>query len=296
MRNTKAIIVVSLLLLAGVGVFVWTALTKELPPEIAEEVPEEILTLTPTSSVTTIGTSVEGRVIESYTFGNGETDLLFVGGIHGGYEWNSALLAYEMIDYFHANELVVPENITVHIVPTLNPDGLFEATNQEGRFFAKDIPNVDIHTAGIGRFNANGVDLNRNFDCRWSPEGVWRGTAVSTGANAFSEPEAIAIRDYVNEIQPAAGIVWHSRANNVYGSECSGAVATDTLTLMSTYAQAANYGEVPIFDAYVVNGAIEDWMASLDIPTVSVELETRTSSEFERNLAGVIATLELYQK
>jgi len=258
-----------------------------------EVIPEVVIA---TSTQSFIGTSVEGREIVVETFGTGETDLLFVGGIHGGYECNTSLPAYEIIDHLHSNEELVPENVTVHVIPNLNPDGLFEATNLEGEFVAADMPAIDIHTTGIGRFNANGVDLNRNFDCRWSPEGVWRSNAVSTGNGPFSEPEAVAIRDYVNTINPAGAVFWHSRANNVYGSECGEPVAANTLTLMSTYAQAASYGEVPVFDAYVVNGAVEDWMASLGIPTVSVELETRNSSEFERNLAGTIATFELYSE
>jgi hypothetical protein len=65
---------------------------------------------------------------------------------------------------------------------------------------------------------------------------------------------------------------------------------------MRTYARAAGYGEVPVFDAYVVTGAIEDWLASQNIPTISVEKETRTSSEFDRNLAGVKAVLSDYGK
>ena len=293
MKNTNVIIAITLLLLAGVGVYMWLTSGEEVPAPVVEEV-IVVIPPTPTSTKTILGQSVQGRDIHVETFGNGETDLLFIGGIHGGYEWNSALLAYEMIEYFHANESVVPENVTVHIVPNLNPDGLFEATSQEGRFYAENIPDVDIHTPGIGRVNANGVDLNRNFDCRWSTEGVWRGQSIGTGSGPFSEPEAQLMRDYILAINPTVGVVWHSRANNVYGSECSGVVSEDTLALMSTYAKAADYGEVPIFDAYVVNGAIEDWMASLGIASVSVELETRTDSEFERNLAGTLATLELY--
>ena len=293
MKHTYAFIGFALLLLAGVGVYMWLTSGEEVPAPVVEEV-IVVIPPTPTSTKTILGQSVQGRDIHVETFGNGETDLLFIGGIHGGYEWNSALLAYEMIEYFHANESVVPENVTVHIVPNLNPDGLFEATSQEGRFYAENIPDVDIHTPGIGRVNANGVDLNRNFDCRWSTEGVWRGQSIGTGSGPFSEPEAQLMRDYILAINPTVGVVWHSRANNVYGSECSGVVSEDTLALMSTYAKAADYGEVPIFDAYVVNGAIEDWMASLGIASVSVELETRTDSEFERNLAGTLATLELY--
>lgn len=291
MNSTKAILSFLLLLIAGVGV--WTLLNKEEEPTPIPIIPE-VIEVTPTSTQTVIGTSVENRSIESHTFGTGETDLLFVGGIHGGYEWNSVLLAYEVIDYLHQNPTAVPDSLTVHIIPVLNPDGLFEATSQEGRFYSEDISNVDIHTAGIGRFNANGIDLNRNFDCRWSTEGVWRGNSVSTGDGPFSEPEAIALRNYVDSINPAAAIFWHSRANNVYGSECGEAVAADTLTLMRTYAQAAGYGEVPVFDAYVVNGAAEDWLASLGIPTVSVELESRTSSEFKQNIAGILSTFDLY--
>jgi predicted deacylase len=287
--------IIAVLLLVIIGLVSWVYLSRE-PEALPEMVPEPVPAVVSTSSQEIIGYSVENRPIESYTFGNGETPLLFVGGIHGGYEWNSSLLAYELIDYLHQNPTAVPETLTVHIIPTLNPDGLFLATGQEGRFTATDIPNVDIHSAGIGRFNANDVDINRNFDCRWVPEGTWRGQTVSAGPAPFSEPEAVTLRDYVYDITPAAAVFWHSRANNVYGSECGEVVTANTLTLMSTYAQAASYGEVPVFDAYPVTGAAEDWLASLGIPTISVELETRTDSEFARNLAGTKAILELYGK
>ncbi len=294
MLNTKTILAIGLLLIAGVGVLVWFN-QKPSTPEPVIELPAIVETPVATTSINIIGSSIEGRDIESYTFGTGETNVLFVGGIHGGYEWNSSLLAYEMIDHLNSND-IVPPNLTVHIIPTLNPDGLFEATNQEGRFYKENIPDVDIHTTGIGRFNANGVDVNRNFDCRWTANGTWRGRAASGGEAPFSEPEAQVLRDYVIEINPAMAAFWHSRANNVYGSECGEAVTAETLTLMSTYAKAAGYGEVPVFDAYVVTGAAEDWLAGQGIPTISVELDTRTSSEFDKNLAGTTAVLGLYSE
>jgi len=249
-----------------------------------------------TSSQSQIGTSVEGRVIESYTFGTGETDILFVGGIHGGYEWNSILLAYNVIDEFQVNPELVPADITVHIIPNLNPDGLFTATGLEGEFVAADIPDRDIHTAGIGRFNANDVDLNRNFGCKWAPESSWRGQTVSAGTAAFSEPEAQALRQYVLDTSPEAVLFWHSRANNVYASECEDGVLPQTLTLMDTYATAANYGAVPVFDAYPITGDAEGWLASIGIPAVTVELETRDSIEWTRNIAGTKAVLRLYSQ
>jgi len=294
MTNPTNILVGTIFLLVVAGIL-FVTLNQEVEPEIIV-VPEPVIEpITPTTTVSTIGTSVNGRLIESHVIGSGETNLLFVGGIHGGYEWNSILLAYEIIDYFDENPDLIPEKISMHIIPNLNPDGLFIATGLEGRFESSDITSNEMHTTGEGRFNANDVDLNRNFDCRWAPESTWRSRTVSGGTAPFSEPEAVAIFDYVATINPTAAIVWHSRANNVYGSECGDAVTIETLNLMSTYARAADYGEVPVFDAYVVTGAVEDWLASLSIPTISVELETRTSSEFGRNLAGTKAVFESYR-
>jgi hypothetical protein len=297
MTHKTKIIVGVIFLLVGAGILFVIINDKPAPaPEIEPE--PEVIIEEPiaTTSVTTIGRSVEGREIRSHVIGSGDTNLLFVGGIHGGYEWNSIVLAYEIIDYFDANPDQIPENISLHIIPNLNPDGLFLATGIEGRFTEADITSYEMHTTGLGRLNANNVDLNRNFDCRWEPTSMWRSQPVSGGTQPFSEPEAATTRDYVEQINPTAAVVWHSRANNVYGSECGEEVTPETLALMSGYARAAGYGEVPVFDAYVVTGAIEDWLASLEVPTVSVELETRVSSEFEKNLLGTKAVLELYKQ
>jgi len=262
--------------------------------EVVVEVPvEEVVVEVPFASLEVIGASVEGRVIEAITLGNGDTHLLFVGGIHGGYEWNSSLLAYEMIEHFQANPTLVPEDVTIHIIPVLNPDGLYLVTGTQGVFTIADVPDPSVRVAE-GRFNANGVDLNRNFDCKWEPESSWRGNVVSAGTEAFSEPEAAALRDYVATIRPEAVAFWHSRANNVYASECEDGILPGTLALMSTYASAAQYGEVPVFDAYPVTGDAEGWLASIGIPAVTVELESANSIEWARNLAGVDAVLQLY--
>lgn len=267
------------------------------PTPIEPEAIETIsATLTPTTTQMQIGNSVEGRSIEAYAIGTGETNLLFVGGMHGGYEWNSILLAYEMIDHLRANPDLIPDNITVHIIPDLNPDGLFLATGLEGKFAATDISNNDMHSTGLGRMNAHDVDLNRNFDCKWAPQSTWRGSIVSAGSAAFSEPEAQALRDYVTHISPKAVVFWHSQANNVYASECENGVLPETLALMNAYSAAGGYGAVPVFDAYPITGDAEGWLASIGIPSVTVELGTRTSIEWNQNLAGMNAILNIYGK
>ncbi len=297
-KQKISLIIGTTTLLLAVGLLFMIFGNQSKPDTHIIDAPEEavIEAAVPTSTQAIIGASVERRDIKTYTFGTGETDLLFVGGVHGGYEWNSILLAYTMIDYFNRNESAVPNNITVHIIPNLNPDGLFKATGLIGEFSATDIPDNNMHSSGIGRFNANNVDLNRNFACKWAAESSWRGRTVSAGTKAFSEPEAQALFDYVTTTTPEAVLFWHSKANNVYASECENGVLPETLTLMQTYSDVANYGAVPVFDAYPITGDAEGWLASINIPAVTVELGSRTSIEWSQNLAGMKAVLDLYQE
>lgn len=241
-----------------------------------------------------IGRSVEGRVIESYTYGTGTTRLLFVGGVHGGYEWNSVLLAYAFIDHLDVNyKTELPSGVSVTVVPSLNPDGVYKVVGKEGRFALSDIPEgVD---ESLGRFNANKVDLNRNFACKWQPTSTWRSRTVSAGTAAFSEPESAALRDLVLRERPASVVFWHSQSNAVYASECEAGILSGTRAIMNAYAKAAGYPAVDSFDAYAITGDAEGWLASIGIPAITVELKTHEDIEWERNLSGIRALLDYHR-
>jgi hypothetical protein len=231
----------------------------------------------------TLGKSVEGRDIDLYTFGNGSTTLLFVGGIHGGYEWNSVLLAYKFIDLLSSSTNLIPSELKVLVIPSLNPDGVFKIVKKEGRFAISDIPKGEN---AEGRFNANGVDLNRNFDCNWQKESTWRNKKVSAGEKSFSEPESQILKNLIEQTSPSGVVFWHSASGNVYASECNDGIVPATLHLMNSYANASGYGAVESFDAYKVTGDAEGWLASIGIPAITVELKTHTDIEWEKNLAG----------
>jgi predicted deacylase len=285
-----------LILLLGLGYWLLSESPKPAPepapaPELVPEPPAPLPEVEPTVKI--IGTSVAGRAIESYTYGTGEKTVLFVGGVHGGYEWNSSLVAYEFIAELEAKRFIVPDGITIKIIPTLNPDGHFAVTKLTGPFTAADVPTNTAHETGAGRFNENGVDLNRNFACKWQKESTWRSKVVSAGTAAFSEPEAAALRDLVVEVNPVAVIFWHSQANTVYASECEAGILPLTLTLMETYATAASYNSVTSFSAYPITGDAEGWLASIGIPAITVELESRTSAEWPRNRSGIEAIITL---
>jgi len=230
---------------------------------------------------TIIGKSFEGRNIDAYSYGNGSTHLLFVGGIHGGYEWNSVVLAYQIMDYFDNNLTAIPSSLTVTIIPSLNPDGVFKVVGKEGYILSADIP-ANVATSP-GRFNGNTVDLNRNFDCKWQPRSTWQNKIVSAGNSAFSEPEAIAFRDFVLKYKPIATVFWHSQSGSVYASKCEKDILPETFSLVNLYSKASGYSAIETFDSYNTTGAAEDWMASISMPAITVELTTHESIEFEKN-------------
>ncbi len=277
--------VAALIAVLGIGAYVAYILIKPQSPQVViEPVVTEI------STQLRIGTSVEDRPIERYIFGDGERHLLFVGGMHGGYEWNTVLLAYQFIEHLESHPETIPNNVTIAVIPILNPDGLYRVTGTEGRFRAADIPKDDAVLAS-GRFNAREVDLNRNFDCKWQPTSTWRAKKVSAGTSAFSEPESIALRDFVEVFSPQVVVFWHSKANAVYASECENGILPETLASMYAYADASKYSAVTSFSAYPVSGDAEGWLASIGIPAITVELQTHESVEWERNLAGIDALI-----
>ncbi len=295
MRLLFIAIIVGLILLFGL---LWWY--RPIPVPVAP--PPIEITPRPNPESQVIGRSVEGRAIEAYTYRSAnqvatpsdpQKHLVFVGGIHGGYEWNSVLLAQTFMDYLEAHLELIPDNLLITIIPAANPDGVYRVVGKEGRFTAADVSTTG--PLGLGRFNANEVDLNRNFDCRWRAESTWREQTVSAGTAPFSEPESRAIRDFVLAHRPTAMIFWHSQANAVYASACEDGILPETRAVMKAYSQATGYPAIDSFDSYSVTGGAEDWLASIGVPAITVELKTHETVEWEKNLLGIKALLEYYK-
>lgn len=245
---------------------------------------------------TIIGQSVDKREIAAYHYGTGKKEILFVGGVHGGYEWNTVLVAYELMDYLEANPDVVPKDLKVTVIPVLNPDGLSKAVSlskTDLRFTSADVSSSK-ETVIAGRLNANGVDLNRNFDCDWQPSAVWQKTKVSGGSKAFSEPESQAFKNYIESHNPLAVTVWFSAAGGVFASKCNAGALPETLTLTKTFAKASGYKAYDSFDFYETTGDVVNWLAKKEIPAISVILSTHDDTEWSKNKAGALAVINAY--
>lgn len=284
--------IVALLLIGG-GIYYVTQQTSETVVIVDENEDQEMLPVEPNDGIgdgaeslddviaqqrgpeSVIGTSVNGTEINAFHFGTGANEILFVGGTHGSDAPSTMKVAQELVSYLTENPSVIPTEVAVTIIPNLNPDGAKKSGD-------------------AGRFNANSVDLNRNFDCEWSATGKWQNKEVSGGSKPFSEPEAQALKQYVETYNPSAAVVWFASEGKVYPSACAGTPSEQSIELAATFANAAGYPVEAEFDAYAITGDMVNWMAKQNIPAISVLLTDRNNTQWSKNQAGIEAVLKAY--
>jgi hypothetical protein len=289
------LILVALVALAVIGVFLFGRDSNSIDqnPPAATSTDLAATSTMVDDKRTVIGKSADGRDIVAYHYGAATgTEVLLVGGIHGGYSWNTAAVAYEAMAHLESNPSAVPSGVRVTVIPVVNPDGLSKVVAATTSFSAADVGDVSEATRVAGRFNGNEVDLNRNFDCDWQAEGVWQTRKVDGGDAAFSEPEAQALKSYVESRDIAAAVVWYSSAGGVFASNCHNGVLDGTKALLDVYAKASGYPAHEEFNFYEVTGDFTNWLAKRGTPAISVLLSDHQSTEWSKNRAGIEAALK----
>ncbi len=126
-----------------------------------------------------IGQSIEGRDIRLYRVGHGPRVVLWIDGIHGN-EPEGAASTARLPAAFLADPARTAR-VTLHLIEDLNPDGRAAST----------------------RFNAAGIDLNRNFPLAFAP-------AKRHGAAPLDQPETALLAAQLRLLRPALVIAVHS--------------------------------------------------------------------------------------
>jgi predicted deacylase len=224
----------------------------------------------------TIGYSVNGLPLEVYTFGSGKHERMIVAGIHGGDEWNTVTLANQLIAYVNQYSNSIPEDVTLYILPNLNPDGEARAHNK------------------YGRVNNNGVDLNRNFPVNWQADwaraGCWNYLPTSSGSEAGSEPETRALMSFIESHHIEALISYHSAALGVFPG--GNPWDENSVSFAQAIARVSSYPFPPIDTGCKYSGTLADYAVSQGTTAVDLELTNHIDTDLPANLniLGILLT------
>lgn len=216
--------------------------------------------------IVNIGTSVQGRAIYASYFGAGPEKIVFFGSMHGS-EANTKVTMDKLINELENKSNNIPTNKTIIAVPTFNPDGVANKT----------------------RFNANGVDLNRNFpSSTWTQETFFLNNSSPNGGGLapLSEPESVAIKNLITKESPYLAISYHSAAGYVIPTN-----TTKAIELGKIYTKLSNYkyiapGTKDAF-SYSIIGTFELWAEENGYNAIVIELSSASADQFSKNVSAM---------
>ena len=189
-----------------------------------------------------LGTSVDGSALSMTILRGGPESVLVIGGVHGN-EQTSVDVASGLLELLRAQPELAGGK-TIAIYPNANPDG-----------YARN-----------SRFNANQIDVNRNFAAANFKPAMQAG--LRSGSAPNSEPETRAIVRAIEVTKPSLLISIHSTSRGRHCNNWDGPAqhVAELMSKLNGYPPAATIG-------YPTPGSLGSY-AGIDrqIPMITLEL------------------------
>lgn len=241
----------------------------------------------PQIKMTTIGHSAKGKPLPALKIGEGEVKLLYVGTHHGLESITSALLMKfltELCKCFDSRNMIygmdpryIFETRCIYMIPMLNPDGA-ELCQQA---------------------NANGVDLNHNYDAGFEEykkiekELGITGPAPTrySGEYPESEPETQAICSFIRALVPFKYIfTFHTQGEEIY-SGYNNYEPKNSVRVAKALARYSGYTHTDPEEA-ASYGGLKDWyVKEFDLPAYTIECGKGENPLPMDSLSGMYITL-----
>jgi hypothetical protein len=180
------------------------------------------------------------------------------------------------LKYFREHPSEIPDNVTLYIIPNMNPDGYAAGTDPV-----------------VARMNGRGVDLNRNWNYQWQMTATHGTRPVKAGDYAFSEPETAFTRDFILEHNIELAIFYHSAMGVVFSGAERDKAPTYELTEMLSDVTGYRHQTQGV-PGQITTGDAIDYLSDIGIPATEIELTTHDligPAEWQRNLDGIKAFL-----
>lgn len=201
-----------------------------------------------------IGESVMEKKIYCIKIGNGKRKI-FINGAHHGLEYLTSAFIMRFLeeysfsvasdfDFFNFKASALFNDVSLFAVPMVNPDGVdiaihgLDITNPHHR---KLISMVGIHSFNkVWQANANGVDINHNYDANWQVVEKHPSPSKYSGPYSESEPETKAIVKLVRSEKFDTLLAFHSQGGEIY-YDFDGKMSASSLKLAETFASVSGY-------------------------------------------------------
>jgi len=205
------------------------------------------------------------------------------------------------------------DSTQIWFIPLMNPDGHKLVTEGWHTMHRKNMR--DNNANGIpDNSTADGVDLNRNFGYVWGDYGASNdpNSNVYHGPNAWSEKEAVLVRDLLTSYKFPVGITYHSYGQIIYyplghlpgvcayDNDVMAVLASDMAITIPritgggfyNYSQAVNYG--------ACQGTMGDWgyaeqrmfSFTVELGTTFIPPESQVNQICEDNLQSALIMLD----
>lgn len=269
--------------------------------EMVEDIAQLLVRYPKLLHVNVTGQSADGRNLYELVLGNPSApkSILVHAGIHAR-EYANPYLVMEQLEqcldlydrgYFHEKSYrELFENVALHIVPMVNPDGI--ALSQFGESalrspeliqtvracYAYDLAarrTKSSYEQYLARWkaNAHGVDLNRNFLTGFGVDvkATQASYAGYPGIAPFSEPETASLGAVTLLCHPSIIINYHSMGEVAYWNTVESrytAINTEFSNYMLSLVPYKKMGSGSASGSYL------DWIYSSDYPVCSITFET----------------------
>lgn len=244
------------------------------------------------------GLPIRAIRISSLPINRDETPSLLLTAAHHANEPVGVEICLHVMNYLCRNYLSDPkvktwlENSEIWIVPVINPDGYRLNFSDSARLiWRKNLRDNN----GDGRFSpeADGVDLNRNYDYHWDVRGDHSPqSSYFCGPTPFSEPEIVAIRHLTEQRRFSLHLDFHSAGEKVLfpaqiaSTHQLAALAEVIARQIKKNSGSDHYHVAPLYDWV---GQCSSWMFyKMSVPSLLIE----AGDSFFPNKAELLAIVE----
>ena len=262
------------------------------------------------TEIFSIGRSVMDREIYCLKTGRGNKKLVITGAHHGleyitsaflmmfAQKFNTCLMENTYLCGSNVREIFT--GLTLYIIPMVNPDGVdiavngLDITNEAHR---RLISGVGIHSfRKVWQANSRGIDLNHNYDALWSNTVDNPSPTLYGGRFPESEPETVAICNFLRETNADMLICFHSQGREIY-YDFDGKVQKRSEEIAKKMAEAGGYNACSPTGTATYGGCKDWFIKEFSKPGFTVEmgvgknpLPVKQAEEFFEENAAIILT------